>query len=1026
MRRLILWNCLLLAGVMSAAGAAVAIRNDRLECEFDTTTGQITLFSLSLKQPILREGTLLEAGGTARRAAVEDKVLGRGQAIEITQANGNTGQLLLFHQVPFLLVRAALRNGYNELVVTNQVKALRAKLECGFAGQTATTLASARSAGLAEGEFARLRVLGTGGLFPLTNAPGSYMWLAVAEAASRSGVVAGWLTSERGSGVVFARVTNGQARLEAQLDYGRLRIKPGQSETLETFAIGFFDDARFGLEAWADLVAKLHGIKLHPQPVGYCTWYSRPHGGSSDEKSIAELAAFAATNLAPYGFSVVQIDDGWQAGFSTNGPRRNFSAHAPNGPFPSGMKATADAIKALGLVPGIWFMPFAGTYYDPFFKEHQDWFVKREDGKPYETAWGGTCLDMTHPGARAYLSNVVRRIAHEWGYGYFKMDGLWTGTATKQIYVNSSYKFEGIGDAVFSNPDVCNIEAYRSGLRLVREVAGDRVFILGCCAPQNMRSYGGAFGLVDAMRIGPDNGSDWNGLLRGPIFGSRNYFLNGRVWYNDPDPVYVRPEVPLAQAQLICSWVNLSGQMNLSSEWLPGLPAERLDILRRTMPNHGLQARPVDLFEHEPARIWVVSDSRHQPARNVIGLFNWEKTELMIDCPLEQLGLSPKEQYAAYDYWANTMVFPFRGRLQQRLPPQSCRILSVQPVTQRPVLLSTSRHVTQGIVDVKEDVWDAKTQALSGFSYVMGGEPYELRLLTVSIKGRHPLEKLELSPADRAIGVTAGQKESGGLLRITLLSPSTRAVNWRVTFGKPQKTNPLPNPVANLKAVQSSVFAPVELSWEGDAPFYEVRRGTNLLSAGVSGTCYADFAAPAGASCQYTVTPLSFEGVRGTAQSVMFKVELPDPGPVPPAPEIPLSELKPIKATVGWGKLGVNKSIEGKALRVAGRTYASGLGVHANSEVVYTCAPEYRRFVAVAGLDEEKRDDERPSVIFEVYADKKLLAASPVLKWTGVSHWHFDLKLPEKTKIVRLVVNDAGDGVAADHADWVNAGFRRE
>jgi hypothetical protein len=119
----------------------------------------------------------------------------------------------------------------------------------------------------------------------------------------------------------------------------------------------------------------------------------------------------------------------------------------------------------------------------------------------------------------------------------------------------------------------------------------------------------------------------------------------------------------------------------------------------------------------------------------------------------------------------------------------------------------------------------------------------------------------------------------------------------------------------------------------------------------------------------------------------------------------------------------VNQSIEGQPLRVAGKTYQKGLGVHAPSELDYACLPEYRRFVAVAGLDDEKADDPRSSVVFEVYAGKKLLAASPVLKRPGLSSWHFNVAIPAQTKAIRLVVNDAGDGLAADHADWVDAGF---
>ena len=55
-------------------------------------------------------------------------------------------------------------------------------------------------------------------------------------------------------------------------------------------------------------------------------------------------------------------------------------------------------------------MPFAGNYNDPYFKDHQDWFAKGPDGKPYETAWGGTCLDMTQAGRPRELAK--HRAAH--------------------------------------------------------------------------------------------------------------------------------------------------------------------------------------------------------------------------------------------------------------------------------------------------------------------------------------------------------------------------------------------------------------------------------------------------------------------------------------------------------------------------------------------------------------------------------------------------------------------------------------
>jgi len=49
---------------------------------------------------------------------------------------------------------------------------------------------------------AALNSLGTGGLLRPDKNPGSYMWTAVADPKTRRGVVAGWISTDRGSGVV--------------------------------------------------------------------------------------------------------------------------------------------------------------------------------------------------------------------------------------------------------------------------------------------------------------------------------------------------------------------------------------------------------------------------------------------------------------------------------------------------------------------------------------------------------------------------------------------------------------------------------------------------------------------------------------------------------------------------------------------------------------------------------------------------------------------------------------------------------
>jgi hypothetical protein len=972
------------------------IQNSQLEVVFDPACASFTVRSKASGKVFVSAGKL---SGTDGRAEVRPD--GVNQTILIRYPSGNSDSIILAGGLPFVQFHSTLRNDGSVALVTNHVRVVSAPLNLGKPP-------------------ADLRAFGTGGLQELEKNTGSYAYLAVVDPATRAGVVGGWLTHDRGSGVVFSPVTNGTLRMEAQVDYGRLRIKPGASAETETFLLGFFDDARFGLEAYADAVARHYSIKLPPQPAGYCTWYADKHAGACDEKHIVELAEFAAKELKPFGFDFVQIDDNWQAGVSTNGPKRVFTTHRADGPYPGGMKATAANIAKLGLTPGIWFMPFAGTHYDPFFAEHQDWFAVGPDGKPFETRWGGTCLDMTVPGAREHLRNLVRRIAHEWGYKIFKMDGLWTGTATRLMYVNNGYADDQIGEAALHDPDKTQIEAFRDGLKLVRATAGPGVFLLGCCVSQNMRSFGGSFGLLDAMRVGPDTGA---GHIGAP-HASRNYFLHGRVWQNDPDCVSVRARTPLNQARVNASFTAIAGHLFYNSDWMPDLPAERLDILKRTIPAHGLLPRPVDLFENDPARVWLLTDTRRAPRRDVVALFNWDqKKPAAIVCAPERIGLPPAKEYIAFDFWANKFVPPFRGQLSATLPPASCRVLAVRPAAAHPQLLGTSRHVTQGIVDVLEEKWDAATHTLSGISRVVANDPYELRMFVPL--GENSWQVGEVT----ANGLKADFKQEGPRVRASFTSPTNREVRWRMKFEPGRIEAPMPAAVAGLKAVAD--YDTVTLTWtDNGADGYRIARsdGTTFDSTASS---FTDTTVAHGKSYRYTVCALGWAGSASAPMSVeaATPAELKRP-PTPPAPDVHLSDLKPLVVQNGWGKLGINKSIEGKPLTVGDRRYERGLGCHAKSLLVYKIPAGAKRFVAVVGLDDEKRDDTRSSVAFEVYGDVKemgeppvLLAKTPVLSSKTIRSWAFNVELNARLKELRLVVTDAGDGIASDHADWVDAGF---
>lgn len=167
--------------------------------------------------------------------------------------------------------------------------------------------------------------------------------------------------------------------------------------------------------------------------------------------------------------------------------------------------------------------------------------------------------------------------------------------------------------------------------------------------------------------------------------------------------------------------------------------------------------------------------------------------------------------------------------------------------------------------------------------------------------------------------------------------------------------------------------------------------------------------------------------------------KLPKP---PPKPDRHLSDLTPIRSvgpghTYGdktrysahSGPPRMDRSNEDKSLRLRRKEYAKGLGVHAPCRISYEVRPEYRRFVALAGVDEHILEVANgsnvaryPSVVFKVFLDGREVASSPVMR-IAEQPWRFDVPIPAGSKRISLVATDAGDGNREDRANWVDAGF---
>ena len=476
----------LLVAAPALASESVRIENDHYLVSVDAADGRFTIVSRPLGKLILSDGILSGKGGAVRVIDQADKAFGKGKPSRLPIPRATASRLLC--------TRAHRLFCSVERCQTAQCEADRPEPRShGFLRR-----GPGHSTG-GNSHPGNRRLAGT------ARNPGSYAFLAVVDPQTRNGVVAGWLTHDRGSGGVSRRSTRDTVRSQApdRLRPAAAQARPGCAT--ETLALGYFDDARLGLEAYADAIAKAYAIHLLRRSIRVTapgTWKSS--ADACDEKHLVELSDYAARYLKPFGFDFIQIDDGWQAGIEER-PEKNFTTHRPDGPYPCGMKATAENIKQLGLTPGIWFMPFAGKHQDPHFKDHQDRFAKNPAGKPYETDWGGTCLDMT----TRRMTTAERRSADRSRMGIQGLQDGWLldRKGHPADVRQRRLRDDEIGEARSRNPDKTHIEAFRDGGEAGPRSGRPGCLPPGCCVSQNMRSFGGSFGLLDAMRVGPDTGA---------------------------------------------------------------------------------------------------------------------------------------------------------------------------------------------------------------------------------------------------------------------------------------------------------------------------------------------------------------------------------------------------------------------------------------------------------------------------------------------------------------------------------------
>ncbi|MCW2643583.1 MAG: glycoside hydrolase, partial [Dactylosporangium sp.] len=344
------------------------------------------------------------------------------------------------------------------------------------------------------------------------------------------------------------------ASIRATLTDSRLRVSA--DGPVVTFTHDSIDGA---LAAWGDAFARAVGVApLRPAPTAWCSWYH--YFTEVTEADVDEnLAAFAKHHL-PVG--VVQVDDGWQSEIGDWLTLSNRFASVSD---------LVGRVRDAGRRTGIWVAPFLVSQRSETAREHPDWLLRDADGNPVDAGFNWKAplyaLDATHPGARGYLTEAFGRLR---GYGidYFKIDFIYAGAL-------DGPRYDG------SRP----LDAYRSGVTLIREAIGAESYLLGCGAPILP-----SVGLVDAMRVSADVAPTydaWDGDASQPSqFGATistvgRAWQHGRFWVNDPDCIVARPQI-----ERRAEWADVVGRyggLRASSDRIAELDDWGMETTRRLL-----------------------------------------------------------------------------------------------------------------------------------------------------------------------------------------------------------------------------------------------------------------------------------------------------------------------------------------------------------------------------------------------------------------------------------------------------------
>jgi hypothetical protein len=522
------------------------------------------------------------------------------------------------------------------------------------------------------------------------------------------------------------------------------RVDPGQSwfpEDAFYFSIGHtnpFD----ALEQYGDALKDFQQIDLqyYTFPT-VCLWYAQhlEYGGGPSVNdapgAVAEMDRAVKSGFLKYSPVAIRLvpdayeenneqgwwdDKHWQmygTGKYANPPDGNVDV-AP-GHYKKPYETTrkwAQAVTERGGIPLTYFQ--TGRRSDDYAAAFPEQMLfNGQDNKIPDQDWmvkGKVGYDFTDPDFLKHMEEVYRNLA-EGGVQGLMYDYPYTAWA----------QYGGMDDTHSTTA-----AAYRTVFQLARNGLGPKAYL-----DERNLDHGSdiTLGIVSSQRIWGDTDKV------SPLMISRGalrWYKNRKVVSYDMDAknlLKVQPANRDGIRKLLTLLYASCGRFLMANSF-DRLSPEMLHDLSRIFPypDSWVVARPADAFTSKYPEILVfqVGEGWYQLVVYNPDDRNPSVKTIRFGSPdyLGSLDLNPEKKYLAYDYWEDRFAGEFTGSgsLTVNLRPGEAKMISVREELDHPQLVSSDRHIMQGLIETRDLQWDPQTLQLTGQVDPVAGEEMSL------------------------------------------------------------------------------------------------------------------------------------------------------------------------------------------------------------------------------------------------------------------------------------------------------------